>query len=285
MFKKLIRNRSNYWSCTKLADRIRGAKKPVAATAEQWRDWHLNASTRSIRYWLAEELLDTLQNIVCLPRDLANTVRAYIGNRWVHQSHALRASVVDIPRGQWRDVGNRFLPCLFNELVDFVEVETAWNSVVWNSMAWHKYNPPRKRWWRINTWRCPQAGLEHLHWAAGLKHDEHIDPSDPMWGKPTQQALAAQEIIALYTWWTTTYRNRPDPYEESGVADIQKRRRQERKEQNNGDSFAVEMWATTKWDKETEEAYERFNQIEERNRLEEDEMLIRLIKIRGALWT
>jgi hypothetical protein len=32
-------------------------------------------------------------------------------------------------------VGNRFLPCLFNELVDFVEIEQAWHHCVWSDEA------------------------------------------------------------------------------------------------------------------------------------------------------
>jgi hypothetical protein len=53
----------------------------------------------------------------------------------------------------------------------------------------------------MGVWRCPEAGIAHLEWATGLKHDEEwFDKNDPRYGQPTHQALAAQEILLLYKW-------------------------------------------------------------------------------------
>ena len=119
--------RTTYWSCTKLANRIRGKKKPLAATSEDWDVWHKEAKqAHPIRYWIAEEALDKVQAFIWWPVDKIYSVKYYINNRWVTRTHALTAHPRDIKPGQWMDVGYRFLPCLFNELVDFVEVELAW---------------------------------------------------------------------------------------------------------------------------------------------------------------
>ena len=84
-----------------------------------------------MRYWIAEEALDYLQDFITWPVRKIYDIKYYINNRWVSKTHALTASVKDIPRGEWRDVGHRFLPCLFNELVDFVEIELPSNMLMW----------------------------------------------------------------------------------------------------------------------------------------------------------
>ena len=116
----------NYWTCTKFADWIRGTTKLSAGTSEEWHEWEKRAKADyPIRWWLAEEGLDILQKIVMFVPDKIYAVKYYINNRYITRTHSLTAHPKDIRPGQWCDVGNRFLPCLFNELVDFVEVELA----------------------------------------------------------------------------------------------------------------------------------------------------------------
>ena len=114
---------TNYWSCTPFADWLRGTKKLSAGTSEEWDDWTTAAQMKhNFRYWLAEEGLGHIQDFVTWPVRKIYDVKYYINNRWVTRTHSLTAHARDIKPGAWRDVGNRFLPCLFNELVDFVEV-------------------------------------------------------------------------------------------------------------------------------------------------------------------
>jgi len=163
--------RSNYWSCSRFADWLRGTPKLSAGTSEQWRDWRRTAkTTHSFRYWLAEQGLDHLQNIVMYIPDKIYAVKYYVNNRWVTGTHKLTAHPKDIRPGTWCDVGNRFLPCLFNELVDFVEVEQAWWNIAWDPEAREKYHAPfyARGWLRWRTWRSREAGLDALRWAAGL---------------------------------------------------------------------------------------------------------------------
>ena len=116
--------RSHYWTCSKFADWLRGTKKLGAGTSEEWDEWNTTAKMKhNFRYWLAEEGLDILQTIVYYPTDKLHDLKYYINNRYVTRSHALTAHARDIKPGNWSDVGNRFLPCLFNELVDFVEID------------------------------------------------------------------------------------------------------------------------------------------------------------------
>ena len=277
--------RLHYWSCSKFADWIRGTAKLSAGTSEEWDEWTTRAQMKhNFRYWLAEEGLDYLQTTVYYIPDKLNDVRYYINNRFVSRSHSLTAHARDIRPGSWSDVGNRFLPCMFNELVDFVEIEQAWHYCMWSDDAKTKFNVPwyRSGWLRWRTWRCPEAGMEYLTWASGLVVDKDMgaDPGEKGYGEPTYQAAAAKEIIALYTWWTETYRNRPDPYEASGWTDVCEANRIA----NGGRlSFSAEKDPVLK--KASDKSHKLLQKIEAAYEKEDEEMMIRLIKIRQSLWT
>ena len=161
--------RSHYWTCSKFADWVRGTTKLKCGTGEEWHEWEDRAkSAYPIRWWIAEEGLDYVQKFVYYIPDKLNDVRYYINNRWVSHSHALTAHPRDIQPGAWSDVGNRFLPCMFNELVDFVEIEQAWHHCMWDDAAKTKFDVPwwRSGWLRLRTWRSPAAGMEYLKWAS-----------------------------------------------------------------------------------------------------------------------
>lgn len=275
---------STYWSCTPFADWIRGTKKLSAGTAEEWDNWTTTAQIKhNFRYWLAEEGLSHLQDFVTWPIRKLYDIKYYINNRWVTRTHALTAHPRDIPRGQWRDMGNRFLPCLFNELVDFVEVELAWWHIAWGSAEDRaKYNPPfwATGWFRWRTWRSPQAGLDHLDWAMTLTNSDWCEPDHPDYGKPTSQALSAKEIKELYLWWTVTYRNRPDPYEASGWSAYCEASRLA-----NGGRLSWGSDKTPELKKMSDKTHKLLEKIEAAYEKEDEQMMIRLIKIRNALWT
>jgi len=273
--------RSHYWTIGPFADWLRGTPKLKCGTSEEWNDWEDRAkAAHPVRWWIAEEGLDFLQRIVYYIPDKLNDIRYYINNRWVSHSHRLTAHPRDIKPGNWCDVGNRFLPCLFNELVDFVEIEQAWHHCIWSDEAKTKFNVPwyRKGWLRWRTWRCPEAGLEYLRWAETLTNKEFIQEGEKE--EPTYQAKAAKEIIELYTWWTVTYRNRPDPYEASGWTAVC----EESRLANGGRlNFGTEKDPVLK--KKSDKAHKLLQKIEAEYAKEEEAMMIRLIKIRESLWT
>jgi len=49
------------------------------------------------------------------------------------------------------------------------------------------------------------------YWSCS-KFSDWVDKKDPHFGKPTSQALAAQETLALYTWWKEERPKRLDPF-------------------------------------------------------------------------
>jgi hypothetical protein len=275
--------RSQYWSCTPFADWIRGIEKGGAKTGRGWREWEAEAKTKyPIRYWIAEEALDAVQNFLWWPIDKIYDVKYYVNNRWVTRTHSLTAHPRDIKPGDWCDVGNRFLPCLFNELVDFVEVEIAWWHLAWSPEERHKYNMPwwAVGWWRIRTWRCPQAGLDNLDWQSKLvwTEDEVGDDKEKI-GKPTYQAEKALEILALYKWWKEVYPNRPDVHDASGwtaYCDMRRERGDHMLDLEDRSPEEAEM---------SRKALDKSHEIEQAYEAEDEAMMIRLIKIRNSLWT
>jgi hypothetical protein len=275
---------SNYWSCSPFADWLRGTKKLSAGTAEEWDSWTTAAQMKhNFRYWLAEEGLSNLQDFVTWPARKLNDVRYYVNNRWVTKSHALTAHARDIKPGDWCDVGNRFLPCLFNELVDFVEVEQAWHYCIWSDDHKKEFEVPwwRSGWLRWRTWRSPEAGMAYLNWASTLTNAEFLDEDKKHEAVPTYQAKAAKEIIELYTWWTVTYRNRPDPYDASGWSDHCDAMRIK----YPGSFFSSLNSKDPEDRKASDKAHKLLTKIEAAYAKEDEAMMIRLIKIRESLWT
>lgn len=201
MFRIKKRSRINYWSCSKLANYIRGTPKPSALEWEEWDKWHDNQKQQNPwRYWIAEELLHKLQDIVNFPLDLVYTVRVYIRNRFIDQTHVLKTG---LKPGEYYELDTRILYGLFNELVDLVEIEYAHLSK-WDTEKSYKFT----------RGRCIEAGLDYLKWACALTYgtDFGLKKSDKDYKKPTPQAVAAKKTLELYNWWKNRD-NRPNPYD------------------------------------------------------------------------
>ena len=231
---------------------------------------------------MAEEALGHIQDFVTYPVRKIYDVKYYVNNRYVTRTNSLTAARKDIKPGQWQDVGNRFLPCLFNELVNFIEIETAWSHIAWGDKeARAKYDPPfyASGWFRWRTWRSPQAGLDHLDWAMTLTNTDWCDPTHKDYGKPTRQALGAKELKELYLWWTVTYPARPDPHDASGWSDYCEQARV-----LNGDRlFGGKTTPALK--KMSTRCIKLLHKIEADYEKEDEAMMVRLIRVRNSLWT
>lgn len=195
MFGIKKRSRFYYWSCSKFADWVRGTPKPFALEWEKWDTWNEEAKQKHpFRYWVAEELLDFLQDLVNFPMDIYYTIEVYIRNRYIDKTHYLKTG---LKAGEYYDLDYRILHGLFYELVDFVEIEQA-----------HLMKYYEDKNYVFKNGRCVQAGLDYLEWASNLTLDENygISPEDKDYGKPTEQSKTATKILKLYHWW----KNRPN---------------------------------------------------------------------------
>jgi hypothetical protein len=259
----------NHWSCTKFAKWILG-NKPNSGTHEEWEEWRKSVqSIHPIRFWIAEEALDKIQRFLYLPCQVFYNLECYIQNRFVSHSHALTAHKTHIKRGQWTEISDRMLPCLFDELVNFVEIDLAYQ-FAWSDEDQIKYNIPRFE-WPFTRHNHKEAGIASLNWASKLRYgkDDGIAEKDDLFGKLTSQAVSAREIKKLYIWYTQKYANRKDPYEVSGWLEWCETHSAFSSKRQNGEY----------------EILEKLRKIEEEYELEDTEMLCRLIKIRQSLWT
>ena len=200
MFKLNKRARFHSWSCSRFADWIRGTNKPVALEWDDWDTWHNeNKKVHPYRYWIAEEVLDFLQDVVNFPMDIYHTIDIYVRNRYIDKLHYLRTGLTP---GKYYDLDWRILNGLFNELVIYVESELA-----------HIMKSYPDRNYKFVNGRCKLAGLDHLNWAMNLvmNEDYGVNPDDEDYGKPTHQAIIAKKVYELYNWWLNRD-NRVDPY-------------------------------------------------------------------------
>lgn len=270
---------THYWSCSKFADWLRGTPKGGAKTGRGWDEWRKEAeAAHSFRYWIAEEGLDKIQDVVTWPVRKIYDAKYYINNRWVTRTHTLTSS---LKRGQWHDLDTRLLHCAFDELVNFVEVEEAWSHIAWSKEAREKYQAPfwSSGWFRWRTWRCPQAGLDKLQWASSLTNEEWLEEDQKHLAEPTQQALTARELLFLYDWWKNIRPHRPDPHDSSGWTELCEQRREEGRGLLDFEERSEEERVSTR------KALDLCHEIEQSYEKEDTEMMIRLIKVRRGMWT
>ena len=272
-----------HWSNSRFANLLRGTTQLECGTSKEWKSWETEAKTKHpFRYWLTETALDKIQDFIMYPVDKLYSIKYWLVNRYITKTHALTST---LKKGQYHELDERILYCLFDELVEFVEIDLAWKNIICDEASAKKYNAPwlAKGWFRTRTWRNAQSGLDYLDWETTLTKDESygLNKDDPEYGKPTDQAIKAQEISELYHWWKFTRNKRPDPYEASGW-----NARYERNT-NNGESL-WEYMCTAENEEEKAESrriLDLLNKIEEEYYSEDENMLIKLVKIRRSLWT
>jgi hypothetical protein len=195
---KPYHSRYNYWSCTKFADWVRGSAKPYALGWDEWDDWHHDAKAiHPVRHWIAEKLLNKVQDFLLFPQDVYRSIDCYIDNRFVVKTHYLPTR---LQKGEWYDFDTRLMHGMFEGLVDYVELECA---------GMNRIGEPKK------PRRSAYHGLSYLNWEMGLKYDESmgLNPGDERYGEPTHQAEWAAKVAYLYYWWKEKRPNRKDPFE------------------------------------------------------------------------
>lgn len=193
-FKFHRRARFSYWS-TSIENIFNKEHKPlIPFNSPEEMMAHLNMKDP---IWV--RAVDKLQDICMFPLDLYHSIRIYFKNS-KGNTHVLDGG---LEKGQWYDLTYRIPHCLFFELDKFITQE---------------------------------KGLETHEWEKTLTYNEDygISPEHELYGKLTNQAVAAIEQEFIWNWWKENKDNA-----EFGDVEYQK---------------------------------------------QEEEMLIRLIKIRGSLW-
>lgn len=244
----ISRIRSSYWSCSRLADWIRGTASPGMATPEEWDHWRQTARARHPwRYWIARTGLQVLQDTVMFPLDVWENVRYYLLKRFVYQYNTFRALPRDIGPADYVDFGDRILPVVFGEFCRWVN-------------------------------RQP---LEHFEWASTLVYDaDWVALDDPRLGQPTPQAEDAREVLVLYWWWMTERPGRVP----ADAAMMEFYSEEWRRHPEQG-MFSLRQSRSPEQEARWQELYAQETALEQQYFAEDTAMLTRLIAIRASLWT
>ena len=168
----------------KFRDWLRGTVRPVALTLSEWPQWENYAKTlHPFRYWLAEEALDVLHDIVTSPITVYDRVAYKIRNIRA-KSHILYTP--NFKLGQYADFGTKLFECSMNGLVDFVEVELAWLGC------------SNKK--KFKRGRSKEEGLAYIRWYLSLE-------------KEVENVEWIKTLLEVYTWYTVYRPMRPDLYD------------------------------------------------------------------------
>lgn len=247
----MLRNRSHYWTCGRVAEYILGEKKPLALEWSGWDDYYTDLQKRKpIRYWISQKFLKHLQNILYYPYDIYHSVKTYIKNRWIDKIQYLDTG---LKPGYYYEFDDRILHGLFNELVNFVEIELAHLSL-WDQHKKYKFK----------NGRCVEAAYDYFDWASKLK-----DKNENGKRVVSKQAKDARRIKKLYEWWKNVRPNRIDPSVKSGWA------KEYEEIEKNGYKSKKTSYKTILKQMRIEDQYDK----------EDEDMLIELIKLRKSLWT
>lgn len=238
---------------------------PYALSSSAWSSFRKEFRQKApIRYWIHHKFR---RKYIYPVKWKYEKLSSWIRYRTTNRYHVLNTGL----EPGYYDIDTKMLHVNFNLLKDFVEFEVAWKYL----MGHHEEQKDVKNFWIykhipfVYKWfRSPIHGLKHLEWETTLD-----DPSLPPMERSETQAVNAREIIALYNWWVKDRPARveipfaflPEGDDEDDIfPDLDRNSDEYKAFSKSCDDREVQ---SEKWDKE------------------DDEMLIRLIKIRKCLWT
>jgi len=235
---------------------------PYALGCKGWRLFNDEFEKKApIRYFITERLPSFFSPIKYLFVNATDYVRYRTYNRYFMIDTGLEPGYYEIK--------HKMLHGMFNLLKDFVEKEQAWSFQCWNSQHSLNWKERRIPLYYELFYRKPEYGVQYLEWAATLD-----DPTLPVMQQSIEQAVTSREILALYKWWTI----------------IRPLRDEESDETYDDQGFSMGPLD----DDFDHTAPDYVNYMKQRQMVdsleqtweeEDTEMLIRLVKIRSALWT
>ena len=229
----------------------KGNRATLPRTGEDWHDWRIEMRENyPIRYFLNEEFASTFIWPWKFPLERA---RDWVRYRTTRRHHIVKTG----QEPGYMDSGDQMFYSAFNLLKEFVEVEKA------HMWKWCEGD---------SDLRGADAGVAYLKWEMGLSEKEG----------GLNQAENAKEIYELYNWWVHERGNRKDPYEHPDWD-----RYYELKKEIYGErGFGIATHLDTPELKELQDKiFGRVGEIEEREEREDEEMFIRLAKVRKGMWT
>lgn len=237
---------------------------PGALSSKGWRLFNKEFQEKApVRFWLRK----SLRHNFLYPISRTNQrIYSWFSYRLFNRYHRIDTGL----KPGYYELDTRILHVNFNLLKDFVECELAWTKVLHSEDERWYMRLRVIRMFQRSRFRKPDLGLEYLEWASKLD-----DPNLPPFERSDGQAIAAREIAILYDWWINKRPSRKrikiPHYTDQGLGDLSVLDEDFDKDAEDYKQSKDAMDAQAKLDIEWDE--------------EDNEMLIRLIKIRHDLWT
>lgn len=230
---------------------------PPAFSSKGWRLFDKEYKEKApIRYFFSK---DFPRKILWPIANRYKDIKYWVKYRTTSKYHIIKTGL----KPNYYAIDTIMLNVNFNLLKDFVEVEQAWQN--------YSFSDDYKKisWWEKRNWRSPKHGIAHFEWASKLD-----DPALPPFQRSDYQAVAAREILELYRWWVNIRPNRvpidPGTYNRQGL-----------------DMSMLDA----DFDDKAPDFIEYRKKLDELNKQEDEwaeedtSMLVRLMKIRGSIWT
>jgi hypothetical protein len=226
----------------------KGVESDTARSSNDWHEFKMyHKEHNPIRYFLNNEF----EAMFIWPWSMRlERLTDWVQYRTTRRYHIINTGM----KPGYADASERMLHVNFNMLKDFVEIEKA------HMWTWHEEKGVPSK----------QPGVSHLVWEMGLENEVN------------NQAKNAREQYELYDWWTNQR-----PYREEDATEEWDAYHTLKKEiyADDADNFFRD-------DKDTSELkflqktwLEKSSTIENNNLMKDEQMLIRLMKIRQSLWT
>ena len=241
---------------------------PESATFEGWDEWDAIAKQSKLKWLLADTIPTWYSMTFVHPYEQAVSK---FKNKYIRKHTQI--NITSLKKGEWYDSDTRLLHGMFQLLVDFVELEKAHMQIVLceKNTTWRMRSP---------KYRSPSMGIKYLDWEISLSKEEG----------GLNQAKNAKQIKALYLWWIARS-SRVEPMDVKGSMGMSTNEfydssADEYKNTEKVTSMFVQI--DRKKDKEPE-LYESVNKAcndaEKKYEKEDEQMLIKLVKVRKSLWT
>jgi len=225
-------------------------KGMVADEARSSNDWHAfkvyHKEHNPIRYFLNNEF----EAMFIWPWSMRlERLTEWVRYRTTRRYHVVKTGM----KPGYADASEKMLWVNFNMLKDFVEIEKA-----------HMWS------FHMEDTKAEQPGVSHLIWEMGLENEVN------------KQAENAREQYELYDWWTNQRPHREeDATKEWDVYHTLKKEIYV----DDVDNFFRDDLDTPELTELQKIWLDKASSIEVHNLEEDESMLIRLMKIRGSLWT
>jgi len=234
---------------------------PDAATMEDWEVWKNSAKQHKVKWFFAETVPDWFSFTFVYPYE---RVVSKLKNKYIRKHNQI--NITSLKNDEWYDTDTRMMHGMFQLLVDFVELEKAHMQIIFG-----EENAPR--YMRKAKYRSAEMGLKYLAWESELGKDGGKD-----------QSKRAKQVRDLYVWWKHDRPARIDLMDVKGDMDVSTN---EFYSDTNDDAISFTALDRKK-DREPElfkSVNKAYEDAEKSYNKEDEQMLIKLIKLRKHLWT